>query len=107
MNYAIYKLERSFMFTVAVPLKNSISQPPRISLHFVCIFYYIIVYFGKMTGLKSERVFSQNVLPLLSSSRRWQFMAPSEGCVKVMSRKCSEWPEFINVINHIVTQVPN
>lgn len=68
------------MFTVAVTLKNSISQPPRISVHFVCIFYYMIVYFGKVTGVKSEWIVSQNILPLLSCSRRWQFMTPSEQC---------------------------
>ena len=86
MNYAIYKLERSFMFTVAVTLKNSISQPPRISVHFICIFYYMIVYFGKMTGVKSEWVFSQNILLLLSSPRRWRFMAPLEQCQVLVSK---------------------
>lgn len=61
MNYAIYKLESSFVFIVIVPLKNSISQPPRISVYTVYIFYYVIVYFGKVTGLKSEWIFSQNI----------------------------------------------
>lgn len=86
MNYAIYKLESSCFFMVTVPLKNSISQPPRISVHFVCIFCYIIeiyktenrLYFGKMAGLKSEWVLCRNILPLLSFSRSWQFVAPSK-----------------------------
>lgn len=101
MNYVIYKLESSFIFMAVVPLKNSISQPPRVSVHTVCVFYYTQVYFGKVTELKSERAFSQNIWPHLSSSRRWHSAASSQG-YRFLPRTCSERPELTNLVNHVV-----
>lgn len=71
------------MFTVAVTLKNSSSQPPRISVHFV--FSIVIVYFGKMTGLRSEWIFfSEHFASVI-----FQKMA-IYGSLRAMSGSCLE-----------------
>lgn len=106
MSYAVYKLESSLIFIIVL-LKNSISQPPATSVYTVCIFYYMIVCFGKRAGLQSKWIFFLRTFSLICRLPEDGNLWLPQREIKFLSRMCSEYPEFINLLNHIIRYAIN